>query len=134
MNKIEVKIPREIRDYQETIFFGLTMRQFICSAIAAGIAIFSFFSLRDVLGNEGVSWVCILSAMPAAGIGFVKYHGMTFEYFVWVYIKSEFIMPKRLWFESDNYMYMAYQEFIKEKNIKVKRKGEQENVKHVQED
>ena len=83
---MEVKIPREVRNYQETIFFGLTMRQFICSVIAAGIAIYAFFSLRDVLGNEGVSWVCILVSMPAAGIGFIKYHGMNFEYFVGITI------------------------------------------------
>lgn len=29
---MEIKINKEILTYQETIFFGLTMRQFVCSA------------------------------------------------------------------------------------------------------
>ena len=31
---MEIKINKEILTYQETIFFGLTMRQFFCSALA----------------------------------------------------------------------------------------------------
>ena len=30
---MEIKINKEILTYQETIFFGLTMRQFFCSAL-----------------------------------------------------------------------------------------------------
>lgn len=118
---MEVKIPREVRKYQESIVFGLSMRQFICSAVAVGIAVLAYFGLRETLGNEGVSWVCILVALPVALIGFVTYHEMTLEHFVWAWIKSELMMPKRLWFASDNYMYMAYQEYKLEKSIKLKR-------------
>lgn len=106
---MEVKIPREVRKYEESVMLGLSMRQFICSAIAVGIAILAYFGLRDYLGNEGVSWVCILVAMPIALIGFVTYHEMTLEHFALAWIKSELIMPKRLWFASNNYMYLAYQ-------------------------
>ena len=35
---IEIKIPKEIREYRESIFFGLTTRQFICSLLALGVA------------------------------------------------------------------------------------------------
>ena len=118
---MEVKIPREVRRYKESIIFGLSMRQFICSAIAVGIAVIAYFGLREYLGNEGVSWVCILVALPVALIGFVTYHEMTLEHFIWTWIRSELIMPKRLWFASDNYMHMAYKERklerVHEKNI-----------------
>ena len=33
---MEIKIPKEIREYRESIFFGLTTRQFICSLLALG--------------------------------------------------------------------------------------------------
>jgi len=112
---MEIKIPREVRDYHETIFFGLTLRQFLCSAVAVGVAVIAYFGLRPILGNEGVSWVCILVSVPVAGIGFVKYHGMTLEHFVLTYIKSEFLMPKKLVFKANNYMYMAYLELQNEK-------------------
>ena len=34
---MEIKINKEIRAYRETLFFGLSMRQFVCSALAAGV-------------------------------------------------------------------------------------------------
>lgn len=44
--KLEVKINREIREYTESIFFGLSMRQFIFSALACGIAVLLYFVLK----------------------------------------------------------------------------------------
>ncbi len=114
---MEVKIPREVRKYQESVVMGLSMRQFICSALAVGIAVLAYFGLRQYMGNEGVSWVCILLSLPIALIGFVTYHDMTFENFIIAWIKSEFLMPKRLCFSSDNYMYISYQEYMLKKKV-----------------
>ncbi len=120
---MEVKVPKEVRKYHESIVFGLSMRQFICSAVAVGIAVLAYFGLRQYLGNEGVSWVCIFVALPVALIGFVTYHEMTLEHFIWAWLKSEFLMPKRLYFKADNYMYMAYEELKSEKTM-MKKRGE----------
>jgi hypothetical protein len=60
-------------------------------------------------------------ALPVALIGFVTYHEMTLEHFIWAWLKSELLMPKQLWFKSDNYMYMAYQECRLEKTTMKKR-------------
>ena len=76
---MEVKIPKEIRDYQESIFFGLSTRQFICSLLAVGVAVGLYFGLRPLIGSEEVGWMCILGAAPFAACGFFKYHGMTAE-------------------------------------------------------
>ena len=35
-------------------------------------------------------------------MGFIKYNGMTAEQFVWAWLKSEFLMPKKLMFLPDN--------------------------------
>ena len=51
-----------------------------------------YFLLRPHMGMETVSWVCMLGAAPFAAIGFIKYHGMTAEKFLWVWIKSEILM------------------------------------------
>lgn len=104
---MEIKVPREVRNYHEKIFFGLSFRQFICSAAAIVIAVVAYFGLRDVLGNEGVSWVCIFVAIPIASLGFITYHEMTLEHFIWAWIKSELLMPKQLIFKANNYMYIA---------------------------
>ncbi|WHH59744.1 PrgI family protein [Petroclostridium sp. X23] len=104
---MEVKINREIRDYTESMFFGLSMRQFIFSVLAVGIAVGFYFGLRDYFGTETVSWMCVLGAAPFAALGFIKYHGMTAEQFLWAYIKSEFLIPKELTFYPTNVYYEA---------------------------
>ncbi len=38
---MEIKINKEIRDYKENIFFGLSLRQFICSILAIVSIVFS---------------------------------------------------------------------------------------------
>jgi len=100
---MEVKINREIRDYSESVYFGLNLRQFIFSILACGVAVGLYFLLRPLLGIETLSWLCILGAAPFAALGFFKYHGMTAEKAMLAYIKSEFLMPKELKFQSSNY-------------------------------
>ena len=104
---MEVKINREIRNYTESMFFGLSMRQFIFSALAAGIAVALYFLLKPIVGSETVSWVCILGAEPFAAMGFISYHGMTAEQFFWAWLRSELIEPKELHFEAVNIYYEA---------------------------
>ena len=43
---MEVKINREIRNYTEAMFFGLSMRQFIFSACACVVAAGLYFLLK----------------------------------------------------------------------------------------
>ena len=93
---LEIKINKEIRDYQESIFMGLSLRQFIFAVLAVGVAVGVYFGLRNVLGTETVSWLCVVAAFPFAILGFVKYHGMTAEQLIRAYIQSEFLMPKQL--------------------------------------
>ena len=104
---MEVKINREIRDYTESMFFGLSLRQFFFSVLACGVAVGLYFLLHPYVGTETVSWMCVLGAAPFAALGFFKYHGMTAEQFVWAWIKSEILMPKRLVFRPENIYYEA---------------------------
>ena len=104
---MEIKINKEIRNYKETLFFGLSLRQFICLVLAVGVAVALYFALRNVLDRETVSWLCIVGAAPVAVAGFFKYNGMTLEKFVWAFIKSEFLMAgNRVW-KSENYYLTA---------------------------
>ena len=109
---MEVKINKEIRNYTESMFFGLSMRQFLFSVLACGVAVGLFFLLRGRFGMETVSWMCVLGASPFAVMGFVRYNGMTAEQFVWAWIKSEFIMPKKLLFVPENLYYEAVKNAI----------------------
>ena len=97
---MEIKINREIRNYTESIFFGLSLRQFIFSLAAVAVAVGIYFGLKPCLGTEVVSWLCIIGAAPLALMGFFRYNAMTAERFMWTWLCSEFIMPKKLYYES----------------------------------
>lgn len=116
---MEVKINREIRNYTESMFFGLSLRQFIFSVLACGVAVGLYFLLRPYVGTETVSWVCILGAAPFAALGFVKYNGMTAEKAIYAWIKSEFLMPKKLVFHFTNVYYELMKSSIEQKQKEV---------------
>lgn len=113
---MEVKINREIRDYQENIFFGLNLRQLVFSILAIAIAVGIYFGLRNVLGTETISWLCILGALPFGAMGFIRYNGMTAEQLAMAYIKSEILCPKHLCFEGENFYYLLLKESIENRS------------------
>ena len=117
---MEFKINREIREYTESMFFGLTLRQFIFTVLAAAASIISYFLLRPIIGIEAVSWVCMLAAVPFAVLGFVKYNGMSAEKFIWAWIKSELLIPKKLCFGNSNMYWVLMNALKEEKNEKKK--------------
>ena len=106
---MEVKMNKEIRDYQESMFMGLDLRQCVCSVLAILTAIGIYFGMREITGQEITGWLCVLGAAPFAACGFFKYHGMTAEQY-----------PKKLVFQSEDIHYSCMQETISlgEKNQK----------------
>lgn len=126
---MEVKINREIREYTESMFFGLSLRQFFFSALACIVAVGAYFLLRPILGLEAVSWICILMAFPFAVMGFVRYNGMTAEKFIWAWIKSEVLIPKHLTFKNTNMYHCILSEA--EKRRRKEKKKNDKNVKHL---
>lgn len=127
---MEVKINREIRDYTESMFFGLSMRQFFFSAIACVVAVGVYFLLRNKVGVETVSWMCVLGAAPFAALGFVNYHGMNAEQFVWAWIKSEILLPKRLLFQPENIYYEVLKSGRGRRGKEVKERHDKNTKQH----
>lgn len=109
---MEVKINKEIRNYTESMFFGLSLRQFIFSLLAVAVAVGLYFLLRPYVGTETVSWMCVLGTAPFAALGFVSYHGMTCEHFLLAWFRSEILEPREIKFEPTNYYYEALKDTI----------------------
>ncbi|MCM1236591.1 MAG: PrgI family protein [Ruminococcus flavefaciens] len=120
---MEIKIPKEVRSHKETLFFGLSARQFFCSALAVGAAVGVYLLLNGVLGKETASWLCILAAAPLAVAGFFQYNGMTFEQFVWAVIKSELLYSRPRVFQSENLYLQAMDAAAKKKKVRKKKGG-----------
>ena len=116
---MEVKINRDIREYTESIFFGLSLRQFFFSLCACIVAVILYFILKPFLGLETLSWVCILGASPFAILGFLKYNGMTAEKFIFAWLKSEILIPKKLTFKPTNLYYEMLQNKENENKKKI---------------
>lgn len=120
---MNAKINKEIRNYSESIFFGLSMRQFVFSLLAVLVAVGLYFLLCPYFGLETLSWMVILAAAPFAVMGFVSYHGMSAEQFLITCIRSELIEPRQLSVQINNLYYEAMKKWIaaKEKGGKRKR-------------
>ena len=102
---MEVKINRELRNYTESMFFALPLRQLIFSAPALAVAERLYSLMRPYAGTETVSWVCVLGAAPFAALGFFTYHGMAAEQFSWAWLRSEVLEPRELRFEASTLYY-----------------------------
>lgn len=102
---MEVRINKEIREFTESVYFGLSLRQFIFSILACIMSITLYFILKPYFGIETLSWFCILISSPFAAIGFLKYNGMNAEEFLRAYIQSEILSSKKLVFIPKNYYY-----------------------------
>ncbi len=112
---MEVRINREIREYTESMFFGLSLRQFFFSVLACVIAVILYFGLKPILGLETTSWLCVVAAFPFAAAGFLRYNGMTAERFLLAWFKSVFLIPKVLTFGNTNFYYALLRQAKSEK-------------------
>ena len=102
---MEVKVNKEIRNYTESIYFGLSLRQFIFSILSCLMAVGLYFIMKPYFGLETLSWL----------LGFITYNGLTAEQFIWAWIKSELLIPREIKFESNNVYWEAFIPYIANK-------------------
>ena len=95
-SNFEIKINKEIRDYTESIFFGLSLRQSIFSIIACAIACGLYFLFKERFGTEVTSRLCMLGAAPFAAFGFIRFQGMYTEDIVKMAISSFMLSTRNL--------------------------------------
>lgn len=111
-SNFEIKINKEIRDYIESIFFGLSLRQTIFSILACAVACGLYFLCKDRLGTEMTSWLCMLGAAPFAALGFIRFQGMYTEDIVKVAISSFVLSTRNLINVPFNLYYEILEPFI----------------------
>ncbi len=97
-------INQEIRHYEESVFMGLTLRQTLWAAAAVTAAVLVYLGAKDTLGQETVSWVCIVAAAPFAFMGFFTYDGLSAARFLKTMLSVELGKNHpRLWKNENKY-------------------------------
>lgn len=94
---IEIRIPKEIKNYREKFFFGLTVRQCICAAVALLLCVPLYIFGGKILPQELISWLVLIVAAPLMLVGFFKYNDMTFEKFAAEWLYFNFSPQKRVY-------------------------------------
>lgn len=91
---IEVRIPGEITEYKEKLFFNLNLRQTICSALVISINVPLYIFGQKYINDDALSLIVIGIAIPIFFAGFFKYNSLNFESFLMIIIKYNFIYPQ----------------------------------------
>lgn len=117
-----VRVPKEIRDYQEKVIAGLSWRKVIAfgfSAIVFGVM--SFIRYRYQLNEEVFGYVIIFMIAPIMFWGYFTKNGMNFEEYAVVILKK-FIYPACTNYKSSNSYRELYKEIIEEEEKKYDKK------------
>ena len=56
---MEININKDIREYTEGVFFGLNVRQLICSGLAVASAVAVYVYTKDLVTKDTVTYFCI---------------------------------------------------------------------------
>ena len=100
---IEVRIPKEIKDFKEKLFFGLTLRQSICTVIALSICVPLYLYGQESMSEDTLSWLVLLISLPLLLLGFVKYNDLTAEQLFVAWLKMQVNPQKRLYKQESIY-------------------------------
>lgn len=106
---IEIKIPKEIKEYKETFLFGLTVKKFISLALTLAICVPLYIFGKNFMPEEMVSWAVMIVGVPILGIGFVTYHNLTFTQLVKRFFDMTFHPQKRKYTELPVFWYARQQ-------------------------
>ena len=112
---MEININKDIREYTEGVFFGLNLRQLICSGLAVASAVAVYLSTRETFSKDVITYFCIAAAIPFAAIGFIKYNGMPMEKIIVAFMKDNFIVPRRLSVKANNIYLEATKDYLARK-------------------
>lgn len=100
---IKVKVPKEIKDYQEKIIGGLSWRQLACVTITAilavGLSLLAIFVLK--VSIDDASWFIIAICMPPMALGFIRPKGMSLEKYLGIILKHTWKQGERPYMTSE---------------------------------
>lgn len=129
---MEVKVNKEIRDYKEKGFFGLTYRQIILIGTGLALSVFVYYKTGRYVPLDVASWILMAVMLPFGAMAFISYNGMNAWQLLVCWFRFTLLMPKRLIFAEKNLyneiLRDVEQEIRKETRAEEKRKRKEKKT------
>lgn len=120
------QMPKEIKEYEGKILFGLSIRQALFLGLTIIVCLGSNFLLTRFMDSETASWFVMLLSAPILACGFIKKNSMTFNQYCRVMFTYNFSIQKLKYdCESPSKKGESKRETIKRKKAE---KGLKENL------
>ncbi len=117
---IEIKIPKDIREYDAKLIGPFSLRQTICIAIAAVLAIVSYSTIGRLLPQDFKILLCLVISLPALLCGWYKPYGLPFEKYAQIVLITSILAPKHRKYQTENAFEQMTADEKKEKQLKRK--------------
>lgn len=92
---IDIRIPKEVRQYEAKFVGPLTKRQTICAAIGLPICVGIYNVLKPYVSVDIIGFFLLVPAAIILLFGWVKPYGMKFEQFFFSALRDNFIAPQK---------------------------------------
>lgn len=87
---IVIKVPKEIRNYKETVVLGLTLRQFVCLLLALIVGVRTYMLVCPIFKQDISQYICVLPSIPILVYGFFSFQEKPIEYYIKIWLKFHF--------------------------------------------
>lgn len=116
---MEIKLNKDLQKMESKMFFGLTGRQLLFSAVGAAVGAGLYYVLyKKGVSSDIAAFACLGIVAPFGALGFYKYHGLTFEKLICVWIRQFFLCSPILIPHLENDFYQRDKVKITEAEIK----------------
>lgn len=99
---IEIRINKEIHEYEPKIIGPFTMRQCVCLAIGAPIVYGIFIYVSPILSRDIAGLLCVFPACFAWAFGWARPYGMKTEEFIRSVFVNRVLAPSFRKYKTEN--------------------------------
>lgn len=110
---MEIRLNKDLQKMESRVALGLTFRQAVFGGLGITLGTLTYFiSSKSGLNTELCGWFAMTVVLPLGALGFVRYHGLTFEQLVCVWLRYFFFCPRTLISKHENDLYNRDKEKI----------------------
>ncbi|MBF0015420.1 PrgI family protein [Enterococcus casseliflavus] len=95
---VEVRVPKDIKEYKEKIIGGMSMKQLFSVGVAIVVnSVISLVFIRFLgYSMDVVSWLMIVFSIPIVAFGWFKKDGLSFQQFLYYFFSYHFSSGRRI--------------------------------------